>query len=204
MPANKNSLPIETLLGSPEYSAGDKNWGKTTDPRDHNPTDFRYLVHSVTNGTGINAPSLEMGRIVLGKKSKVNPVLDINGLSRISSSLVDVTHPATFVVGRWGLILNAGPADIVAVAARDIGSAVRTADSTELSSQFPIINPDELLAQSNPNYHNEVVLRGGAIEVVGIYYLQDAFPQANSHQIDQDFIELQTLGKQNQLPIVGL
>lgn len=183
-----------------------KNWGDTTNPQAHDPGNFRYLVHLVTGGAGPNfsVHSLPHPLDLLKPASDSQSVDSIKRLERISTTLIDPTHTATFVVGRWGYIVEADPDEVIATSSRDIGADAFLLSEHELREKYGVLPPEEILDRSEAYHHNEVLVRGGRVNVAGVFYLNSEFPDRGPANFDQDLYEIEKVAATNSLPIVAI
>ena len=150
-------------------------WGKTTDPSDHDPKNFRYLVHGVyprpknfTAETAAEAASAQDDQSI----NLYEQPERVSERVSLSMSLIDPDHTGTWAKG--GLILEVPEENIIGNGPSDLGSA--NSDPSQLRSQFrerTILTPEELLRQSSTRDYNEVIafanLEGSKVKLKGFY-----------------------------------
>jgi hypothetical protein len=190
-----------------EQNPQTKTWGQTTNPLEHDPTTFRYLVHQITDGAGPNFSIKDPGQFTLsalgfGPNQAEQP--NLNGLDRVSASLIDPQHTATFSIGRWGYILSVPESDVIATSPRDIGRNAFVLSEEELEEKYPVLQPEMLLAQTDEYRHNEVLIRSGNIEISGVFYLGSEFPDMGPSHIDVEFTQLQRAARALTVPTIAI
>lgn len=142
----------------------DDFWGDVTDPRHHNPNEFRYLVHGFNPYSQqplIQALAANMGE--RADDSKIIKLIDnpecLAEREHLSCSLIDQDHTGTW--GTVGLIVGAHPSLIQVTAPHDIGS-VHGSDGiiSSLRRKYGVLEPDTLLQRTPEKSYNEVVVKG--------------------------------------------
>lgn len=107
-----------------EYKLRTKPEGwKTTDPRQHDPTNFRYIAHAIINGRNDYVKSLRGER---PDPDRRRPGHDLEGFltrSMTSTTLIDEIHRGTYCEGQvsHGFILEVPEENILAIHAYDMG-----------------------------------------------------------------------------------
>ena len=167
----------------------------TTDPREHNPNYFKYIVHS------IQSESLRLHRDILEIQLKLNG-LDVDENRRtdllrnsddiakkavISTSLIDQNHRGTW--GNVGFILDVPAENILSVSNQDMGSLPRSAEYVKARlRERDIESPDVLLKNTHPSQYNELEITGTnpfdlskKVKVIGVFIKvgPDGKPQEN-------------------------
>ena len=141
-------------------------WGGVTDPAEHDPANFRYLIHAINPRARSSA--IFYLRIEVGREVNYGGLVGDQSISVyhyperlaervfLSMSLIDQDHTCTW--GEIGLIVGAPDANIVLISIEDIGlyrdyfkALFRPAGLSERK------NGDELLQNTDPLDHNEVV-----------------------------------------------
>lgn len=165
--------------GPTNHDLPQEKWGDVTDPAVHDPDNYRYVVHALN--PGIRSYRESMRRIaaedpeyeaVDGK----DPATDLyNEPERIRErigllgSLVDHEHHGTY--GHAGLIVEADPDAVIYTAPYDAGSWTHTISALrETGKSHDSLTADQLLAETNPNAHNEVAMEAGRVALAGFFY----------------------------------
>jgi hypothetical protein len=149
-------------------SQEESGWGGTTDPRNHDPKNFRYLVH------GFNPLSKSFQPIAHVYELEANPELDLSGQQgdqtidlveepervaervSLSMSLIDQDHIETW--GHGGIIVDVPEENILLTGNSDLGTANSNIKRIrERSKTEPKLDPDDLLHETSPTSYNEVV-----------------------------------------------
>lgn len=177
-----------------EYGTKDKpsGWG-VTDPLNHNPENFRYIVHT-TSKTSLDHATWETYARRLGPKREMNDnaweVLIANFLARNSTSctLIDEIHRTTY---KWdvmphGFILDVPEENIVALDPTDLGTHNVIQDKQErdcIHNNSVELKRNTLSAQSflescSYSFRNEVLIdgigpEGRQIRIAGIFLITD-------------------------------
>ena len=146
-----------------------------TDPGKHNPQDFRYVVHGLQDPGG---RALQFHHLT-GRPEAFDRTQAIDLLRQperiadkkvISASVVDAQHRATW--GAVGYILDVPFENVVAAFRRDAGTPF-IAPERALSERTGAPAIREILKETHPHSHNEVVLRGsteeGRVSVAGVW-----------------------------------
>lgn len=145
-----------------------KYWGDTSNPSEHNPSKFRYLIYSTSKLAKLNMtlPILEAG----GKMTDVDLFLNPDDLDKkdiLNMSLIDENHTETFYSA--GYLIRVPPENI-----RETRESEIVDNVLEEGKGLSVLSGDELLEASVPSQHNEVVavvkFGGGSIEIVGVFY----------------------------------
>ncbi len=151
-------------------------WGNLTDPREHDPNNFRYLGHAL-NVDGSTWTFMERKAVERGIGYVAGQAIDLSEKpSHItkavtkSTSLIDREHSSTW--SNAGLILGIPPEDILITAPLDAGAIHGSREKTvkPLRERHPtLLRPEELLARSVAYTHNEVVVATGNAAVIGFF-----------------------------------
>src|SRR5581483_5871762 len=136
-----------------------------TDPTQHNPNNYRYLVHSVTDEllsgivltelhkAGLYESSLEFDLVRNPERIKDRKIL--------ACSVIDQYHPGTYS-SLGGFILNAPFTNILGAFPGDIGSLSFRNPETFFQKYGSLnVTVAELMIRTHPRSYNEVVLTGG-------------------------------------------
>lgn len=116
---------------SPEEEPGPKIWGGVSDPKEHDPKKFRYLVHAfnpfATASQPLVAISAELSGVYKGDKSEGDQSINLfeeperlGERVSLSMSLIDQEHTETWEQG--GIIVEAPEENIVITSPVDTGS----------------------------------------------------------------------------------
>lgn len=154
------------------------SWGNTTDPREHNPQQFRYLVHMFNPfNEALHGPT------ALGEERSEQQAINLMEQperisERVSLSMSLVDQDRMEVWGLGGLIVYAPESNIIITSPRD--SAVKNSDLRGLSDrarELPRLSPEEVLNQTARGKYNEIVAQGekegSRLEVSGILLVKD-------------------------------
>ena len=159
----------ESSIPAPELDSNIP-WGGVTNPEEHDPQHFRYLIHLDSGRSNSLDPSNplhdEVWEYILEKPEKISE------LRLVSASLVDQSHRVLFqgTSSNHGFIIEAPQTAIIAANHDDMGSTSKTEE--ELRRQFPVPNPDELMAQTKPTHWNEVALSPDGIAIKAIFWVE--------------------------------
>lgn len=178
------STPPSTSEETPAVTSSEREpqprWGETTDPREHDPKRFRYLVHAFNSASlGMNVQAQVYGHSARQAVNLVNEPLRVAERVSVSMSLIDQDHTQTW--GSGGLILDAPPETIMVASPKDAG--VTNADERSLrlrAQQQPPLPADEVLRTMSPKYYNEVVAlgtdehTGASLRLKGFFMIQDS------------------------------
>ena len=144
-------------------------WGSVTDPAEHDPANFRYLIHSISPGS--RSSVLVYLQTKAGRRISYDGLVGDQSISvyhcperlaeRIFLSMSLIDHDHTYTWGEIGLIVGAPDANIVQTSIEDIGlyrdyfrALLRPADISERQSG------DALLQDTDPLDYNEVIALG--------------------------------------------
>lgn len=153
-----------------------------SDPRLHDPTRFRYLVHAIDDVWAGLPPGALTDQI-----AEKPELLKQNAV--ISVSVVDENHQATF--GPSGFILRVPEENIFAAFETDmfvinsVNKLERISHFDDLFYRHGLKTPNEILVRSKENQFNEIVITGdtgsAAVEVVGVF-INKSFPMSRPSQ----------------------
>jgi hypothetical protein len=159
----------QSLLRKSENKIPD--W-RMTDPGFHNICEFRYIVHSLSNGSWAKEfESKEMKLKYLSGYSD-DPLQQPESFAKlpyISCTVIDQNHPTTW--SSAGLILDVPVKNIRSAFAGDSHTFVRSNGSWDYDSNLP--DASEILGRTDRNMWNEVVvsgvrdLTGTTIKIIG-------------------------------------
>lgn len=151
------------LVLQEQYNPNELSGWTTSDPSRHNPENFRYIIHAVTD----EARSMQLAIARLGMMREGEAIEEIQRgnvfddpetfVKRhfISASVIDQVHRGTW--GNVGVILEVPQGNIIQAANQDIGSIpnerlLQTGDRVE--------NAADILMQTPTTSYNEVIIAG--------------------------------------------
>lgn len=174
-----STIPLDAVGASIEQTSvlGDF---ETTSPTQHNPNNFRYVVHTFADDyTKATQTLMGLTNQKAGLRAEVqhDPVENTGGFigrSFISSSVIDQDH-----MGTWssaGAILNVERENVVFTSPTDAGILASTdMESTQMSA--PVQSFTSLLGETHPEVYNEIVVRGSddypPISISGVFVKAD-------------------------------
>lgn len=182
-------------------------WGQTTDPSQHNPDNFRYLVHAfnpfslfnaiyISKKTGASNDEVRRQSIDL----RIRPE-EIDERVSVSMSLIENGHTATY--GSSGIIVQAPESSIVFTSPTDAGVINSNKGRLVARGQSRgLLSPDQLLEHGSPHTYNEVVALGrSGLRAVGFFYKVDS----RKKPVDSDLAaNMLGLGRRTGLPVVEI
>ncbi len=182
-------------------------WGQTTDPSQHNPDNFRYLVHAfnpfslfnaiyISKKTGASNDEVRRQSIDL----RIRPE-EIDERASVSMSLIENGHTATY--GSSGIIVQAPESSIVFTSPTDAGVINSNKERLVARGQSRgLLSPDQLLEHGSPHTYNEVVALGrSGLRAVGLFYKVDS----RKKPVDSDqAANMLGLGRRTGLPVVEI
>lgn len=196
-------------LNPPLLQAGRSGWDDTfSDPRNHNPDAFRYLLHGIQDSWS----RIAQYQAIIGLSGKFDPSQNIDlsqtpGFIRnkkvISTSVVDQDHLATF--GEAGLILAAPYENIIDISHQDLGTNFADPDSVVAKKNRIHFSLDQILKQTGSGHSqwNEAQLSGstqsGEVSVVGFWIKVDERGVPKNLEIAE---RMQYLAKLFSMPLV--
>lgn len=142
-----------------------------TDPRTHDPENFRYIIHAIPDEM---QQMFGVARMIDASKSNVklekpaDPFIDPEGFlkrSFISCSVIDQVHRGTWAGA--GLILRVPKQNILKASPSDLGT-IPDARYTKREPNLP--NAQKILEQTPQDSYNEVVITGTSEEGIKIDY----------------------------------
>jgi len=152
---------------TPEKEPPIKIWGEVTDPKEHNPKKFRYLVHAFNPFATISQSLVAISAELPGayKVDKAQGDQSINLFDQperlgervsLSMSLIDQEHTGTW--GQGGIIVEAPEENIVITSPTDIGSHNSSKDFLRRQAQDRLrLSGKQLLQSTYDGIYNEVV-----------------------------------------------
>lgn len=157
---------------SPEKETEIKIWGETTDPKEHDPEKFRYLVHAFKPFARASQPIVAISAELSGafqdyklQDDKLQGDQSINLFEQpeklgervsLCMSLIDQNHTGTW--GKGGIIVDAPEENIVITSPTDAGSHSSSKEFLEIQARYQLPRSGEQLLQSTPRgTYNEVV-----------------------------------------------
>lgn len=166
---------LRVLSHVPKDQARESWQTDLTDPRKHDPQDFRYVVHSLQGPGGRALQYLHL----LDRPRMFDRTQAIDLFRRperiaekrvLSASVIDGEHQGTW--GDVGYILDVPFDNVVAAYRRDTGTPFIDPERA-LSERERTPTIGEILKATHPQSYNEIVLRGstaaGKVSVVGIW-----------------------------------
>lgn len=158
-------------------------WGGVTDPSEHDPKEFRYLVHALNPYAIMSALQAgiindDLGVVVEDSWGDQSISLyedpeKVAARISLSASLIDQDHVGTW--GKAGLILEVPNTNIVHVSESDAGTNnSNLPELLAMATELGDADPDALLARTAPSSYNEVVavadVDGNAVQLKGFFY----------------------------------
>lgn len=154
---------------SQEKEPGLKIWGGVSNPEEHDPKKFRYLVHAFNLLSTISQPLIAISAKLSGAykvdKREDDQQQAINLFDQperldervsLSMSLIDQEHTETW--GEGGIIVEAPQENIVITAATDFGSHNSSKDFLRRDGQDQLrLSGEQLLQSTFDGIYNEVV-----------------------------------------------
>lgn len=171
------------MTGSHEQLAEAPVWGGTTDPTQHDPKQFRYLVHAINPFSQMNALQITLYDAKDGieydeswgdqKISMYEQPERVSERVSLSMSLVDQDHSATW--GEAGLIVEAPEQNVVLTSSSDAGAHNNNLNFLLRQAQkHGVMSGDNLLRSTSPYSYNEVVAvanrDGQQVQLKGFFY----------------------------------
>ena len=155
-------------------------WGQTTDPSQHNPDNFRYLVHAFNPFSLLNAiyTSEKTGASDdEARRQSINLRIrpeDIDERVSVSMSLIENGRTATY--GSGGIIVQAPESSIVLTSPTDAGAINSNKGRLVTQGQSRgLLSPDQLFERGSLRTYNEVVALGrSGLRAVGFFYKVDS------------------------------
>ncbi len=163
----KPPINFEGANLTPEKEPGPKIWGEVTDPKEHDPKKFRYLVHAFNPFATASQPLVAISAEVSGayKVDKSEGDQSINLFDQperlgervsLSMSLIDQEHTGTW--GQGGIIVETPEENIVIVSPTDTGSHSSSKDFLRRQAQDQLrLSGEQLLQSTSDGIYNEVV-----------------------------------------------
>ncbi len=152
---------------SPEKEPKIKIWGEVTDPKEHDPKKFRYLVHAFNPFATVLQPraaiSAELSESYQVDKSQGDQSINLfdqpdrlGERVSLSMSLIDQDHTGTW--GQGGIIVEAPEENIVITSPTDTGSHNSSKDFLRRQAQDQLrLSGEQLLQSTSDGINNEVV-----------------------------------------------
>ena len=152
-----------------EEDSLNKTWGDTTDPNNHNPDQYRYLVHGINLLSKMSKLIATQSAIEAGLTydeswgdqtiSMYDRPEELGNRVSVSMSLIDQDHTGTW--GDAGLIIEAPECNVVLTSSTDMGAVNDNRDFLlGQARQHPVMSGDVLLKNSSSDSYNEVVAVG--------------------------------------------
>jgi hypothetical protein len=176
---------------------------ETTDPRKHNPDNFRYFVQA-ESGAAFKIFESREGDF---SEYLTNPTKDPEALSRrayVHCSIVDQLHRATF--GPWGFILDVPEENIRRAYSHDVQSVIKRKGSGDYARHLP--PAQKILDRTNPREWNEIVVAGTNERTGSRVRIIGAFATIDPLQGNPPYPDLEAVAKKfaaaYDLPLVHL
>lgn len=206
---------METPIDNSEIKREVGSWGNVTDPKNHNPAKFRYLIHAI-NPMATASKGMVGAMIMKDEPHSVNKEdgdQTINLFSSperldqriaLSCSLIDQEHHGTW--GRAGLLVEAPSENVIITSNQDVGAIVMSKKHLEdQARKNHLLTADQLIQQTYPSSYNEVVVlanrNGKKVVLAGFFYktTEDGTP------IDEAFYRKMSIHAQRlNLPLVPI
>ena len=196
-----NQKPYSIHEDEPVY------WGQTTDPDQHNPDNFRYLVHAfnpfslfnaiyTSKKTGASNDEVRRQSIDL----RIRPE-EIDERVSVSMSLIENGRTATY--GSGGIIVQAPESSIVLTSPTDAGAINSNKGYLVAQDQSKgLLSPDQLFERSSSRTYNEVVALGrSGLRAVGFFYKVDSRKKPVDSGLAANMLGL---GSRTGLPVVEI
>jgi len=189
---NIKTLPPTTESTEEKCEVIEGVWGNVTDPNEHNPKKYRYLIHGINPIAKISSSLISTLNMQEHKPSSYEGNQSINLLNNpekiaervtISCSLIDQEHWGTW--GDVGLKLGAPEGNVIMADNKDMGAAVGNKEvlKRQASQRENIPKPDDLIRNTGPQSYNEIVLlaneNGENVKLMDFFYktLEDGSPK---------------------------
>lgn len=157
------------------------HWSEVTDPQDHDPNNFQYLVHGMsvagTRGMANAYAGVDHASYGLTEEDVAAQRTDLLATPErvqerhtLSTSLVDTKHRGTW--NKAGIIVGVPEDDVVITAPHDAGTVHGSKAVLEKHNQrldLPKLPPDELLQQTGETGRNEVAVAAGNVALLGFF-----------------------------------
>ena len=174
-----------------EYPDKNKPAGwKTTDPKKHNPENFRYIVHTIINRNNDYVASLRGKPRNEQSRQKYTDLQGFLERPFTSCTLIDETHRGTYSQAKipHGFILEVPEENIIAINPNDMGKPWDVEDKEEFQSrnkkdidlrkQTP--SAQDFLNAGVSEFYNELVVsgigpEGRKISITGVFLIVDPF-----------------------------
>lgn len=184
----KPPLNFESVAPTPEKEQKPKIWGEVSDPKEHDPKNFRYLVHAFNPLATASQPLTAISAVLSGtyKVDKQEGDQSINLFDQperlgervsLSMSLIDQEHTGTW--GQGGIIVEAPEENIVITSPVDAGLHNSSKDFLRKQAQGqPRLSSEQLLQLTSDRIYNEVVAfakseRGETLRLKGFFIKVD-------------------------------
>lgn len=163
----KPPMNFEGNSPSPEKEPEPKIWGGVSDPKEHDPKNFRYLVHAFKPFATASLPLVAISAELYGAyqvdKSEGNQSINLFDQPErlgervsLSMSLIDQEHTGTW--GKGGIIVEAPEKNIVITSPTDTGSHNSSKEFLRRQAQDQLrLSGEQLLQSTFDGFYNEVV-----------------------------------------------
>jgi len=201
-------------MTTPEQSPDIHTWGGTTDPVQHDPLQYRYLVHAINPLSSMNAKLITLYDARDGIKydeswgdqkiSMYEQPERIGERVSLSMSLIDQDHTATW--GEAGLIVEAPEQNVVLTSSSDAGAHNNNLDFLLKQAQnHGVMSGDNLISSTSPYSYNEVVAvanrEGQKVQLKGFFYKETRAGEPYNKQLAR---RMQAHADRLGLPVVAV
>lgn len=191
-----------------------QRWGGTTEPLQHNPENYRYLVHAINPFSQMNALTITLYDARDGitydkawgdqKISMYDRPERLAERVSLSMSLIDQDHTGTW--GAAGLIVEAPKHNVVLTSSSDTGAHNNNLDFLmRQADKYGVQDGDTLLSLSYPGSYNEVVAvanrDGHPVQLKGFFYKATQSGEPYNKQLAK---RMQMHGSRLGLPVIAI
>lgn len=185
---------------------------ETTDPKNHNPSSFRYIVHTVSE-TGkflqiLKSLKFDTEEVDDDSNFDVDPFEDPEAFvcrSSLSTSVIDQTHYGLFA--DVGFILSVPRENIVQASSDTLAATIIHSDANEYEYSVDV-SAQQILDYTHGTSYNEVVIQGtkpgttNSIEIVGGVIVVNPI-SGQPHDLGE-YEKIRSFCEQRSLPLVFL
>lgn len=144
-------------------------WGEVTDPTNHDPESFRYLIHLDTGKQFILDEPGPDGLMDRYEYAIDDPSL-INSHDQLSTSLIDPKHRQIYwgTTSQHGYIIEVAPDAVIATSPHDMLLGARTME--KVLAVCPVLPADEILVNTSPYDHNEILVAPANLVIKAFFW----------------------------------
>lgn len=164
-------------------------WGEVTDPTNHDPESFRYLIHLDTGKRFIlDEPGPD------GLNDRYEYAIDDPGLlteyGQLSTSLIDQQHTQIYwgTTSQHGYIVEVDADAIVAASPRDM--MLRARSLAEVLTVCPVLSADEILAATADYDHNEILVSPANLVIRAVFWANLQEGAETDPPLSREYIQL--------------